>query len=92
MIFQVDKSSRWSEDTLLKEYKQKIISRHSTNWTKTGCDSASAAASSGPGCKKLTKSYSDEFIKGFQNARKSSFDIKKLTKSELDFLMEYVCN
>ena len=87
---QVDKSSRWSEETLLKEYKQKIISRHSANWTKTGCDSASAVATSG--CKKLTKSYSDEFIKGFLNARNSSFDIKKLTKSELDFLMEYVCN
>ena len=90
---QVDKSSRWSEETLLKEYKQKIISRHSANWTKTGCDSAnSASAAATSRCKKLTKSYSDEFIKGFLNARNSSFDIKKLTKSELDFLMEYVCN
>ena len=72
-FWQVDKSSRWSEETMLKEYKQKIVSRHSGNWTKS-------------------KFYSDEFIKSFQNARRSSFDIKKLTKSELDFLMEYICN
>ena len=68
----------------MKEYKQKIVSRNSGN--RTGCDSAPS------GCQKLTKFYSDEIVKGFQDARRSSFDVKKLTKRELDFLMEYHCN
>ena len=88
IVFQFDKSSRWSEETMLKEYKEKLASRSPGTWTKTGCASRPSAS----GCQIPTNFYSEELIKGFQDARKSSFDIKKLTKRELDFLMEYVCN
>ena len=87
-------SSRWSDETLLKEYKQNIGSKknigskHTGTWTKAGCDNAPVTS----GWQKSTKMYSDEFMKCFHDARKTNFDIKKLTKRELDFLLEYVCN
>merc|ERR1712062_326117 len=35
---------------------------------------------------------SEELVTGFSDARKKNFAVRNLTESELNFLLEYVCN
>ena len=35
---------------------------------------------------------SEELVAGFSDARKKNFAVRNLTESELNFLLEYVCN
>ena len=85
--FQIEQKSKWTEDAVLKKLKQNYEPKKA-NWQRN------------TGSNEMVTNYwqrsgrrlSEELVQGCYDARRKNFEVRHLTDSELNFLLEYVCN
>ena len=75
-LLQIDQNSKWTQEVGVKKLKDNIEPKKPVTWQRPG------------------RRLSERLVTSFSlaEARKKNFSVRNLTESELNFLLEYVCN
>ena len=75
-LLQIDQNSKWTQEVGVKKLKDNIEPKKPVTWQRPG------------------RRLSERLVTSLSlaEARKKNFSVRNLTESELNFLLEYVCN
>ena len=89
LLFQLEQKSKWTEDTMVRKMKQNHEPKKPVSYMSPVDGSGNSVANY---WQRSGRRLSEELVKGCYDARRKNYEIRNLTESELNFLLEYVCN